>query len=414
MLARYGNATRPPARQGPRQDAGAAARPGRVGFAPSNLAALFLASVLAGFAPAPARAQVSAASADTGSLAGVVIDSLGNGIAELEVVLTRTAYSGGTNAEGAFLIPRIPAGRYVAALVRSRDGRRFVYPEVFPIEVPGGETSGIVLTISPEVLERQAEESEVGEDVVAGLLGELGVEVDATVQRMVREGLAPGDPVRVVGSVRDAQSGRAIADAEVRLEGSDQVRVTDRAGRFSFPAVVPGSYVLATSMLGYGTRREPLNVWSGTDLDVQVRMAQEAIELEPIVVQARSPWLERAGFYDRLHDPGNLGRIITRDKIENRVLSSVVDLFHDIPGARVDYTGVGSRVVRFRRIPGMRASGNGCLPDLYLDGMAIRDGWDFIAPDWIEAVEVYVGGARAPIQYARNPCGAVLVWTRRG
>lgn len=374
--------------------------------------ALLMGAVLAAVPPR-VHAQIAAASADTGSLAGVVIDSLGNGIAELEVVLTRTEFSGGTNAEGAFLIPRIPAGRYVAAVVRNRDGRRFVYPEVFPIEVPGGETSGIVLTISPEVLERQAEEPQVGEDVVASLLGELGVEVDATVQRMVRDGLAPGDPVRVVGSVRDAQSGRAIADAEVRLEGSDQVRVTDRAGRFSFPAVVPGSYMLSTSMLGYGTRREPLNVWSGTDLDVQVRMAQEAIELEPIVVQARSPWLERTGFYDRLHDPGNLGRIITRDRIENRVLSSVVDLFHDIPGARIEYMGIGSRRVRFRRVVGM-LGGDGCTPTLYLDGFVIGGGWDFISPEWIEAVEVYVGGARAPLQYSRNPCGAVLVWTRRG
>jgi hypothetical protein len=65
----------------------------------------------------------------------------------------------------------------------------------------------------------------------------------------------------------------------------------------------------------------------------------------------------------------------------------------------------------------------GCEPDLYIDGQLFREriprdateqkvtGWDVIAPEQIEGVEVY-NGANAPLQYQSN-CGVVLIWTRR-
>jgi hypothetical protein len=362
-------------------------------------------------APALATAQEPPA-AGIGTLAGVVIDSLGNGFEGLDVVLTRTDYSGSTNSQGAFLIPRIPAGRYLAAVsAPGADGRR-VYPELFPVEVLPGDASGIVIIISPAVLEADAVELEA--DGVASLLGDLGIAVDTRVRSLVREGLQPGSPVRIVGTVRDAGSGRPVMDAEVRLEGTTHVRVADRAGRFNFENVQPGRHTLVVDMLGYATRLDTLDVFGGTDLDVQVALAQRAIELAPIIVEARSPWLERTGFYDRLHDPGNLGRIITRRQFENRAVSTLVDLFHDVSGARVDYRGIGSRVVMFRRVVGT-TGGDGCHPTLYLDGMVVPGGWDHIPAHWIDAVEIYVGAARTPIQYSgNNPCGAVLVWTRRG
>ena len=85
-----------------------------------------------------------------------------------------------------------------------------------------------------------------------------------------------------------------------------------------------------------------------------------------------------------------------------------------VPGVRVDYGIAGSFQVRMRRAVSLDSSAQvGCVPLVYLDDVPVQVEWlENVVPNRIAGLEVY-SGAGSPIQY-NNPCGVILVWTRRG
>jgi hypothetical protein len=188
-----------------------------------------------------------------------------------------------------------------------------------------------------------------------------------------------------------------------------------------------GPNVFQFELIGYATRTDTVLVEQDRTIELIVSMARDPVDLPPIEVSVRSPRLIETGFYDRQYRSGLSGHYITRDQIENRNPRAMTDMFRGVPGVTVSYDGPGQRIIRFRRYPGdvRRARGDGCVPDLYVDGVLLQDqiidrnnpyaprlrDYDIVSPSVIEGIEVYVGAA-TPIQY-KHPCGVVLVWTRR-
>jgi hypothetical protein len=116
-------------------------------------------------------------------------------------------------------------------------------------------------------------------------------------------------PARVEGHVLDEESGRGIERAEVRLiRGTiDLGRPTDGFGYFAFPNVREGVYELLVRHIGYGTRRDSIEIAGGQLYDLELRLAIQPVELEPLVVEIVrwqvSPRLW--GFYERRSNGGN-------------------------------------------------------------------------------------------------------------
>lgn len=76
---------------------------------------------------------------------------------------------------------------------------------------------------------------------------------------------------RVTGRVV-TPSGAFLTGAEVRVEGSDIVSVTDSDGRFSLPRVAAGPQQLVVTYFGYDTARTSLTISPATAQDVEIRM----------------------------------------------------------------------------------------------------------------------------------------------
>jgi len=340
-------------------------------------------------AGAAVRGGVWGQVAPTGGITGIVFDSARAApLSGAEVFLVGTTVSVATNDDGRFYIPDLRPGRYAVSFRHPRlDLRGFVADGV-SVEVKAGEVVEVELAVPREMAARA---------VVAPVAVSRG----------------GSGPAVIVGTVVDATGGRGIGGALVRVRGTNVGIVSDDRGKFVLFGLSPGSHVVDVEMLGYAPRSTPMAAIVGATLSVTIALSTRAIELEPVVVEVRSRLLDRVGFYDRVDDPGIRGHFLTPVEIEKRAPAAFTDLFTNVPGARVDYYAPGRSAVIFRRVIGSTA-GEGCVPELWVDGMRIRGGdWNFLSPAAIDGVEVYVG-TNIPIEYATSSCGVVLVWTKRG
>lgn len=212
------------------------------------------------------------------------------------------------------------------------------------------------------------------------------------------------------GRVVDETGTRAIRGVEVRLAGTDLSAVTDDDGEFRLSPVRPGAHVVVSQHLGYADRTDSLDVPRAALLVVTMTLAAEAIELDPIVVEVRSPVLDRHGFYDR-RAQGFGGTFIDRAKIEKKNPETVSALFRNIPGLRVVYGGIRGARVFFNQRVNFRDTTPGCEPMLWIDGVRSTMGsYDMMRVEEVAGIEVYAGGG-APGKF-NDLCGTVVIWTR--
>lgn len=227
----------------------------------------------------------------------------------------------------------------------------------------------------------------------------------------------------ITGLIVDDATGAPLPGALIVLveggltEGLETV--ADDSGAFRIEAPGAGEYVLLASLIGYAEiRSEPVVVEIGENVIVEVRLAIEAVPLEPLVVRSRAMrgGAQLAGFYARLARGrrSGLGHFISREEVERMNPMETSDLLRMAPGVRVTPGRAG-------RGAAIRMSG-GCTPAIYVDGMQVNryplggtSVDDIVAGFTVEGVEVY-RGAMAQVQGYHDPggCGLVLVWTRRG
>jgi hypothetical protein len=226
----------------------------------------------------------------------------------------------------------------------------------------------------------------------------------------------------VTGRVVEAGTDRPLSDVSVRLRlpaGQLVARaVSDSLGEFALSASRLGSFELSAERIGMETVVVPaVEVRLGT-VEIILRMAETAVPLEPITVQARGigDLGPLRGYYERMerNERTGTGRFITRDQIERRNPPNVSDMLRELPRVTVrQERGRGAHVT-------VRGGGSECIPAVFMDGMrtnrrerAYID--ELVRPGDLEGVEVYAGLAQMPgIYHDESGCGVLLFWTRRG
>jgi hypothetical protein len=221
-------------------------------------------------------------------------------------------------------------------------------------------------------------------------------------------------------------------------------RLTDENGEFEFRASEAGYYRLTGTHLGYReTVSGFVNLRAGEEVELEFRMAVEAILLEPITVTASPrPWYEHMKapalweYYERSEylEPLGRGRFLGPEKIRELQGMPVTMAVATVPGMQAVASETSG--ARFHLL-GRR----GCDALFFLNGMQVRlrpppsredpDDVDFVpgpAPlEWflddfvsmsdVEAIEVYRGPSELPGEFHGHSgnanCGAVVVWTKR-
>ena len=227
----------------------------------------------------------------------------------------------------------------------------------------------------------------------------------------------------VTGRVVDGRTERPVVGASVVLvdpAGDDVLRVeSGPEGRFTLPVPGAAPHTLRVEALGYAALRtgtvrpEPQEV-----VEVEVRLGVEALEVEPLVVTARSRMSRYPAFESRLQAGRQSGRgfFLVRADLERVRGLPLSNVLLRIPGAPLRRDARGRVWVgRSARTSGMTE----CSPGLFVDGVRMNPSAqpvdDLANPIELEGVEVYRSQSEVPAELGGSSlCGALALWTRQG
>jgi hypothetical protein len=222
------------------------------------------------------------------------------------------------------------------------------------------------------------------------------------------------------GYVEDFASGEPVQGASVMVADTEGFVLTDEKGRFIIDDLPPGRHLVTTDHIAFEERTDSVTIFSEEVVDIEVRLAVEALELDGLVVTART----RFGRTSLLND-AKRADFISREEIEALLprTTAVVDLLRNVhaPGLRIREISTVDAVTGVP-IPGLcieisrRSGGQGCAPAaVFINDVpmpypeqAIMD----MDPNFIDRIEVLnpVDAAFRFGTMAGN--GAIVIYTR--
>ncbi len=168
------------------------------------------------------------------------------------------------------------------------------------------------------------------------------------------------DSHNIRGTVIDAESGRDIVNAEVRLTGSNIAANSDSHGYFVLANIPSGSYEIKSSADGYHPATETIAVGDGHDREITFQMKPLLYMLpEQKVTAHRVP--------SRIRN-GSLIAEIEISPEQARRNGDISDIIQELPGVFVRESGAGGEKL---------VSINGCDParvEVIFDGVELNSG----------------------------------------
>ena len=229
----------------------------------------------------------------------------------------------------------------------------------------------------------------------------------------------------VRGRVTDAASGRALADAQVTVDGTRIGGITGANGEYTLNGVPAGQRAVTIRRIGYQPVTVSVTVGAGASATADAALRVSAVNLSDVVVTGTGAPTERR----------KVGTSVASvdSALINRAQATTVDqaLQGKIPGAQITQNsggpGGGGLSVRLR---GVNSFISGSDPLYIIDGVIVDNSSAQLAdlgirsnpqnrladinPADIERIEVIRGAAAAALYGSRANNGVVQIFTRRG
>ena len=227
----------------------------------------------------------------------------------------------------------------------------------------------------------------------------------------------------IKGAITDAQTGEAMVGANVFLEKTSYGAATDSKGEFSIQNVLPASYTIVVSYIGYEQYRQQVVVSADKVLTLEIKIRPSVVTLGGVVVTAIGTRVEREkmGVSVSSVNAASLATVGTTDL--------VAGLAAKAPGIQtIESTGDPGAATRIV-LRGVRSLSNNNQPLIVVDGVPIFSGTSIgggtgyvaaesrlndINPDNIESIEVYKGPAAAALWGSRAANGVIAITTKSG
>lgn len=226
------------------------------------------------------------------------------------------------------------------------------------------------------------------------------------------------EATHVTGIVIDTSTGEGIADVVLRLRDTDISAASDAQGRFTLRAVPAGTWILDVTHIRYGEASHEIAVQPGVDISLEVRLAEEAIELSPLLVEAetavqRERRTTGASFWE-----------VTREEFERAVHTSrhMGDVLRrTVPGLKMrQSTNMGRNDIclEFRSAASISIVNNRACnhPKVLLDGIPVSDPqflYGAVPLTDLERIQVIPPGEASTRYGSGSLYGVVLIETMR-
>jgi hypothetical protein len=221
---------------------------------------------------------------------------------------------------------------------------------------------------------------------------------------------------RLSGVVLTATGNAPVEGAQVGILDGPRVN-TNARGEWTLTGAPLGTRLLEIRAVGYYPERRPVDVIDNAGPVRTSLMTMKAV-LDTVQVTASRLSENLRGFEERRR--GGPGRYLSPDDIARRNPVVTSDLFRMVPGMQVERSPLGDTQVLMRG-----TFSEQCVPAIYLDGYFMRglsadDIDDWVKPNRIAGIEVYVG-AHMPAQFnpgigaggiGSEPCGSIVIWTK--
>ena len=214
---------------------------------------------------------------------------------------------------------------------------------------------------------------------------------DATLNGRVRSELA----VPVAGA-----TARLTLTADSTVQS---VTGTDALGFFAFRDLMAGRYRLTIGRIGYGLHDQEIVLAPDTDLQLEISLAEEAIELEAVVVEARRS-RERARFEESAG--------LTVHELSAAQLRSIPGVAEPDPVRAMDVLPGVTRVSDFTAVLNVRG-GSGDQNLILMDRVPLFHPYHLLGlfsvfnPDMVQRAELRSGGF--PAEYGGRASSVMLV-----
>jgi iron complex outermembrane recepter protein len=154
----------------------------------------------------------------------------------------------------------------------------------------------------------------------------------------------------ITGRIFNPATGQYVANAEVRLQGTERIVTTESDGTFEFPDVAPGNVTVTVSYTGYRTVAQTLHIAPGATVTREINLASAADS-----ASAESGAVKLGEFVVSSDREGNAKAIMAQKRNLNISTSVASDIFGDVaegnvgeflkflPGVDVEYVDAESR-----------------------------------------------------------------------
>ena len=211
-----------------------------------------------------------------------------------------------------------------------------------------------------------------------------------------------------------------VAQARVRVVGTNLATTTGTDGAFDVANVPVGKQQLQVIMVGYTPAAMAIEMVAGKTL--KVSLVLEPLPLETVTVTADPNFFVGiAGFEER--KARGMGRYFTREDIKVMQPRQLTDVLRRVPGMQIETVigglSGGSPTARTGR--NISGANSPCVMAYYLNGSPLPLSSDisinhFVAADDVAAMEVYTGSSQIPPEFNSSlygaRCGVVAIWTR--
>lgn len=233
------------------------------------------------------------------------------------------------------------------------------------------------------------------------------------------------------GIVREDSTARPLEGVEVLINGTPHRAVTGPNGRYLLEGLPSGQYQVLFRAVGHLPVRIDVLLADGDTTRANGTMIRSEVVLTPIEVTGEamsSVGLAGPGFEERRRM--GFGRFIDSDELRRSEHLRLADVLrrHQVEIKPIGNMNALYAVGTARGTPGGVYN---CLMSIWIDGTLILPGGvigelekpldlyelrKVLEPAALAAAEIYRRDSEMPLQFGgrRSPCGAIVLWTRRG